>query len=95
MGHSTPIKPNKVKLETQENKDNIFYGLLTRAILNMIVLKQDNNTPVRCGVGFELNDLIYYSQYYTAKNNKLMITNMTKNNPILAHTPTWPNGIRY
>ena len=52
----------------------------------MIVLKQENNPPVRCGVVFEVNGIIYYSQYYTGKTPKLIITNRTKNNPIF-HTP--------
>ena len=62
--------------------------MLNRATLDMIVLKQANYLPFRCGVGFEVNDLIYYSQSCTGKNLKLIITNVTKNNPILAHTPT-------
>ena len=72
-------KPNKVKLETQENKYNIFCVLVNRATLNMIVLKQANSPPVRCGVGFEVNDITYYSQSCTGKTPKLVI---------LAHTPT-------
>ena len=62
--------------------------MLNRATLNMIFLKQANDPPVRCGVTFEVNDLIYYSQSCTGKTPKLIITNITNNNPILAHTPT-------
>ena len=54
----------------------------------MIVSKKANYPTVRCGVVFEVKDLIYYSQSYTSKTPKLIITNITKNNPILAHTPT-------
>ena len=59
----------------------------------MIVLKQENNQPIRCGMGFEVNGLIYYIQSYTGKTPKLIITNTTENNPIFAHNPTWPNNI--
>ena len=72
----------------------MFCGVSNRATLNIIVLKQTNNLPVRCGVDFEANYLIYYIQSYTGKTTKLIITNMTKNKPILAHTPTWNIGIR-
>ena len=68
--------------------------MLNRSTLNMIVLKHANDPPVRCGVVFEVNDIIYYSQSYTGNTLKLIITNITKNNPIFAHTPTCPNGIR-
>ena len=59
----------------------------------MIVLKQEKNQPAICGIGFEVIGIIYYIQYYTGKTLKLIITNTTENNPILAHTLTWPNGI--
>ena len=61
------IKSNKVKLETQENKDNIFCGMLKIATLIMIVLKQANNPPIICSVGFETNDLIYHIHSYAGK----------------------------
>ena len=54
--------------------------MLNRATLNMIVLKQANNLPVKYVVGFEMNYFIYYSGSYTDKTPKLIITRITKNN---------------